>query len=187
MVSGFTGRQTSVPAAHAWATGRAADGLGAVEGRQLAREQAELEELAEALADLGEQRARGDRDDDAVGRRPPELLADLVGQRLGALGVVRAQVDVDERPRLVLARQLGAQAVDVVVVAVDRHDVRAVDARGEDLLLLEVGRDEDEGLHPERGRLGGHGVGQVARGGAGQDLEARGRGHRPTRPRRRGP
>jgi hypothetical protein len=107
----------------------------------------------------------------AVGQLPAELLGDLEGQRLGALGVVRAHVDVDERP-VALARQLGAQAVDVVVVAVDRDEVRAVDAGREDLLLLEVGRDEDVGLQAERGGVRGDRVGQVARRGAGDDLEA---------------
>ena len=43
-------------------------------------------------------------------------------------------------------RELGAEAVDVVVVAADLDEVRAVDAGREDLLLLEVGRDEDVGL-----------------------------------------
>src|SRR5947208_1516967 len=99
----------------------------------------------------------------AVGRRPAELLSDLVSERLGALGVVGPQVDVDERPRLVLARQLGAQPVDVVVVALDLDQVRAVDAGGEDLLLLQVRRDEDVGLDPQRRAGGGDGVGEVAR------------------------
>ncbi len=109
--------------------------------------------------------------DDAVGDLPAELLGRLEGQGLRALGVVRAHVDVDERPR-VLARDLGAQPVDVVVVALDGDEVRAVDPRGEDLLLLEVGGDEDVGLEAERGGVGGHGVGQVAGRGAGDDLVA---------------
>src|ERR1700759_3701949 len=50
--------------------------------------------------------------DDAVGEPEAELLGGLERQRLGALGVVGAHVDVDERP-LVLAGELGAQAVDV--------------------------------------------------------------------------
>ena len=45
IVSGFTGRQKSCPAANAVATGEQPVGLGAVEHRQLALEQAELDPL----------------------------------------------------------------------------------------------------------------------------------------------
>src|SRR5207249_1751921 len=76
----------------------------------------------------------------------------------------------------------GEQPVAVVVVAADLDEVGAVDAGAEDLLLLEVGGDEDVGLQPERGAVGGHRVGQVAGRRAGEDLEAQlarpGRGHR---------
>ena len=85
------------------------------------------------------------------GQLPAELLDDLERDGLRALGVVRAHVDVHERPVLVLGRQLGAEAVDVVVVAAHRDEVGAVDAGREDLLLLEVGGDEDVGRQAERG------------------------------------
>ena len=66
---------------------------------------------------------------DHVLRQPPaELLDDLEAERLGALGVVGAQVDVGEAPA-VLVGDLRAEAVDVVVVAADRHQLRLVDAR----------------------------------------------------------
>src|SRR4029077_2838767 len=107
----------------------AALGLGAVHLRQRAGGglyEAELSELLEATGDLREQRARGDRHDAAVGQLPAELLGDLEGERLRALRVVRAQVDVDERP-VALGAQLGAEAVDVVVVALDTDELRAVD------------------------------------------------------------
>ncbi len=129
------------------------------------------ENSLEALGDLREQRAGGDRRDDAVRRAPPELLGDLVREGLGALRVVRAHVHVDERP-VALARQLGAQAVDVVVVAPDLHQVGPVDAGREDLLLLEIGRDEDVGLQAERRAGGRRRVGEVAGRGAGECLEA---------------
>ena len=57
--------------------------------------------------------------DHAVGQLEPELLGDLEAERLRPLGVVGAEVHVHERPR-VLGGKLGAEAVDVVVVAVDR-------------------------------------------------------------------
>ena len=135
--------------------------------------------LLEAARDLREQRARGDRRDDAIGQLPAELLDRLVGERLGALGVVGAQVDVHERP--LVGGELGAQPVDIVVVSLDRHELRAVDARGQHLGLLEVGGNEDVGVHPVGGRRGGDRVGQVAGRGAGQRLELQlsraGRGH----------
>ena len=58
-------------------------------------------------------------DDDVVRELPAELLGDLEGQRLRAFRVVGPDVDVDERPGRELARQLGAEAVHVVVAAVD--------------------------------------------------------------------
>ena len=91
--------------------------------------------------------------DDPVGELPAELLDRLEGERLRALGVVGAEVDVDERPRAGLG-ELGAEAVDVVVVAVDADQVGAVDAGGEQLLLLEVGGDEDVGVEARRRRRG---------------------------------
>ena len=47
-------------------------------------------QLVEALGQLREERPRRDRRDDDVGQAPAELLGDLEGQRLAALGVERA-------------------------------------------------------------------------------------------------
>ena len=117
------------------------------------------------------------RDPDATGHTTrsgsskPSCSATSKRQRLGALGVVGPQVHVHERPWM-LAGKLGAEPVDVVVVAVDRHQVRAVDAGGEDLLLLEVGGHEDVGLEPGGGRVRRDGVGEVPGGGTGDDVVA---------------
>ena len=172
IVSGLTGRQTSWPAANAAATGEQPERLRAVHDRHLARDQAGVDELLEAARELRELRAGGDRPHDAVRQLPAELLDGLEGQRLGALGVVRAQVDVHERPRRPLARDLGAEPVDVVVGAAHGHDLRAVGAGREHLLLLEVVRDQHVGGQP-----GGRGVGrdrvrEVARGGTRERVEA---------------
>src|ERR1700730_14357037 len=80
--------------------------LGAVEGRQISLDQTNLEPLAQPPGDLGEQRPRCDRTDDAAGQLPAELLDGFEGERLGALGVVGAKVDVDEGPGTRL-RELG--------------------------------------------------------------------------------
>ena len=132
-----------------------------------------LPQLAETLGHLGQLAARADRHHDVVGRLPAQLLGHLEGQGLGALGVVGAHVDVDEGPRRVLARQLGAQPVDVVVVARRRRPARppktAVVATLADLEVVR-GCSTTERM-PGPGRVGGHGVGQVAGRGAGRHLE----------------
>ena len=162
MVSGLTGRIASTPALKATDDRRAAGGLGAVHLVGLVLDEPELDQLLEGLVDLGQLRAGGDRDHDLVGQPPAELLGDLVAQGLGALGVVGADVDVDERPALLLAGDLGGELVDVVVVAVHGDERVGVD-RGVDLLgLLEVARDEDDGLDAGAGAGGGDRVGEVA-------------------------
>ena len=172
MVSGLTGRMASVPALYAVADRRAARGLGAEDPVGLVLDEAERDQLLEGLVDLGQLRPRRDRDDDLVGQPPAELLGDLVAEGLGALGVERAHVDVDERPALLLAGDLGGEPVDVVVGAVHRDQVLGVDG-GVDLLgPLEVARDEDHGLDAGAGTGRGHGVGEVARARAGEHLGA---------------
>ena len=153
--------------------GRAAGGLRAEEADGLVFDQAERDQLIEGLADLADQRAAGHRADDVVGQAPAELLGDLVADGLRALGVVGAQVHVDEAP-VVLVGDQRAEAVDVVVVAVDADQPRAVDLRVEHLGGLEVGGDEDAGLQAQARRLRGDGVGQVAGRGAADGLEAEG-------------
>ncbi len=149
----------------------AARRLGAVEDRLLALDEADVEPFLEAAAQFGEQRARGDRADDPVRQRPAELLDRLEGERLRALGVVRPQVDVDERPRVLLG-ELRAEPVDVVVVAADADQVGPVDAGREQLLFLQVGGDEDVGVEARGGGVGGDRVGEVAGRGAGDGVEA---------------
>ncbi len=129
--------------------------------------EARLDELCETLGDLHQLRPGGDRHDDVIRELPVELLGDLEGECFGAFGVVGAQVDVHKGPVRVLPRQLGAQPVDVVVVAVDPQETAAEDRRREHLDGLEIVRDEDDGLHPETGGMGGNRVRQVAGGGAG--------------------
>ena len=104
--------------------------LPAVDARQLGRRRGRRAELLEALPELREQRAGGDRRDDCVGKLPAELLGDLERERLRALRVVRAQVHVDERP-VELARQLDDEPAAVVVAAADGDHLAAVD-RGRD-------------------------------------------------------
>ena len=71
-----------------------------------------------------------------------------------------------------LAGQLGGQPVDVVVVPVHGDERAAVHGGREDLLLLEVRRDQHHGPDAGPGRRRGDRVGQVAGRRAGEDLEA---------------
>ena len=162
---------TSVPRANAVATGAQPAAWPPTNRIGRALDEAELDELLEPAGDAGEHRPRGDRRDDDVGRPPAERLGDLVGERLGALRVERAEVDVDEAPAG-LVGDLEAQPVDVVVGALDRDDRRAVGEGVVDLGRLEVGRDEHVGRQPDRGRRGGRRAGEVAGRGAGERLDA---------------
>ncbi len=133
--------------------------------------QAQLGQLIEAFADLHVERARGHRHDAVVGGAPAQLLGDFIAQGLGALGVVGAHVDVDEGPGVLVA-DLGAEAVDVVVGALDSHQVGAVNLRAQQLAFFQVRGHEDEGLHARPRGVGADRVGQVAGGGAGQGVVA---------------
>ncbi|OLL73183.1 ComEC/Rec2-related protein [Pseudonocardia sp. Ae168_Ps1] len=150
----------------------AAGGLRAEHRVRRRLDQAQLAQLGEALVDLRELRAGRDRDDDLLRQPPAELLGDLEAQGLGALGVVGADVDVHERPVLVLGGQLGGEPVDVVVVAVDREQGAPVHRGRDDLRLLQRGGDEYDRV-PAGARGGGRdGVGQVAGRGAAEHREA---------------
>ena len=153
--------------------GRAAGGLRAEEAHGARRllDQAEKDELVEGLADLADQRAAGHGNDDVVRQAPAELLGDLVADGLRAFRVVGAQVDVDEAP-VVLVRDQRGEAVDVVVVAVDADEARAIDERVENLRGLEIGGHQDAGLQSEARGLRGDGVREVAGGGAADRVEA---------------
>ena len=151
--------------------GRAAGGLGSEEADRFVFDEAEVDELVEGLANFADERATGHGDDDVVGQAPSELLGDLVAYGLGAFGVVGAEIHVDEAP-VVFVGDLGAETVDVIVVAVDANEAGAVDLGVENLCGLEVGGDEDGGLEAEAGGLRGDGVGEVAGGGAADGVEA---------------
>jgi DNA internalization-related competence protein ComEC/Rec2 len=134
--------------------------------------EAQLAQLMEALVDLGQLRAGRHGHHHLAWQPPTELLGDLEAQRLGALGVVRAHVDVDERPVFVLGGQLGRQPVDVVVVAVHGQQRAAVDGGGEDLGLLQRRRDHHDRVPPRAGGGRRHGVGEIAGRRAGEHPEA---------------
>ena len=155
----------------------AALGLRAAHPVRLLLDRADGDQLLERPVDLRQQGAARDRHDDVIGQAPPELLGRLEPEGLRALRVVRAHVHVHERPRQRL-RDLGAQAVHVVVVPLHRDDLRAVGLGREDLRALEVVGDEHVARHPGVRGVRGGGVREVAGGRAGERLE-------PERPRHR--
>ena len=128
----------------------------------------------------------GHRRHDVIGISPAKLLGDLEAHRLGAFGVVAAQVDVGESPAVAI-RDLRAQPVHVVVVAFDGDDVRAIDGGAENLRGLEVVRDEDVALQPETRGVRGDAAGEIAGGRAAEHREAELRPPWSPPPRRRGP
>ncbi len=119
--------------------GRAAGGLRAEEADLLVFNEAESDQLVEGFANFGDERAAGHGHDDVVGQAPAELLGDFEADGLGAFRVVGAQIDVDEAP-VVAVGNLRAEAIDVVVVAIDADQRGAVDLGVEDLGRLEIGR-----------------------------------------------
>ena len=137
-------------------------------------------ELVEALVHARGERPAGRRHDDVVGRVPAELLDDLVGERLRALRVERAQGDVGEL-QAARFRQLAAGAVGFVVVAVELADLGAERAAAARLGPLQVGRVEDVGREPglgaERRGRGADVAGRDAADLRAAELERAGDGH----------
>jgi len=146
--------------------------LRAKELNRLVFDHAEVDKLAEGLANFANERAAGHGDDDVVGQTPAELLGDLVAYGLRALCIVGTEVDVDETPAILVGDE-SAKTVDVIVVAVDADEARAVDEGVEDLGGLEIGGHQNAGLNAEAGGLRGDGVRKIASGGAADGSESK--------------
>src|SRR5207302_8074573 len=126
---------------------------------------AESDQFVKSLSNLADERASGHGDDYIVGEAPAELLGDFKSMGFRAFGIVGAEVDVDQAP-IKAVGDLRAETIDVVVVAVDAHDARAVDGGVKDLGGLEIGGDEDARVETLLRGLCGNGVGEVAGRGA---------------------
>src|SRR2546430_15313204 len=103
--------------------------------------QPRVENLADPLAQLREERAARHRRDDRRRQAPAELLGDLVRDGLRPLAVVAPQIDVHDPPAEPI-RDLGAQPVHVVVRPAHAYEAGAVDAGADDLAGLELVGDE---------------------------------------------
>src|SRR5262249_48668083 len=106
--------------------------------------QPNLLQLEQALVHARGERATGSGDDEVIGRLPTELLDDLVGDRLRALGVDGPQGDVGELDAAG-DRQLTAGSVGLVVVAVQLADGGAEGTAGPRLATLQVAGVKDVG------------------------------------------
>src|SRR5438552_6217489 len=102
---------------------------------------------------------------------PTELLRHLEAHRLGAFGVVAAEVDVREAPPVSIGN-LRAQPVDVVVIALDRNHLRTIDRGAEDFVRLEVVWNEDVARKTETRRVSGDTVREIPGRGAAKHREA---------------
>ena len=78
-----------------------------------------------------------------VRRFPSELFGDLESHRLGTFGIERPQIDVDEAPGMPFG-DLGAEAIDVVVVSADCNHTRSIDLRRGDLASFQTVGNQNE-------------------------------------------
>src|SRR5207302_2027662 len=146
---------------------RAAFRLRGVDAGRGPLEEADADQFLEGLGRLGQERPSSDGHDQVVGCAPTELLHDLERQCLAAFRIEGAEVDVDDRPAVQIS-ELNAQPVDVVVGAIDLDDGGAVRAGGSNFPRLEVGGDENQGMHSGARGVGGHRAGAVSGGRGGE-------------------
>src|SRR5262249_15150952 len=126
----------------------------------------------EGLRDLGQDCAAGSRDHDVIRQFPSQLFRDFEAKGLRALGVVRSQVDIDERPSI-LVRDFAAEAIHVVVVATNNDHLRAIDGRADNFSGLHPLRHENEAFEPGARRMGSDRGGEIAGRGARHGREAK--------------
>src|SRR5688500_16778877 len=79
------------------------------------------------LENLRKQCSASRWEDRVMGQLPAEVCCNLEAQSRGPLGIVRSQVDVNEAPGL-LVSYLSTKPVHIIVVPLDTHDLRTIDA-----------------------------------------------------------
>src|SRR5262245_20781299 len=151
--------------------GRASGGLRGMNLRQLTVDESNLFELTKSTGYARQQRPTRNRRDEMVGISPSQLLHDLEPHRLGAFGVVRAQVDVHEAPAVTIGN-LSAEPVHVVVVPGNGEDRRSKDRGAEQLPCFEIVGNEHAALEAKPRRVSGHAVGEVSGRRTGEHFEA---------------
>jgi len=127
--------------------------------------------VLQALPQTGDRAAVADGDGDEVRHLPVELLGDLIGDGLLALG----EVGVDGCIAVVPAPAVNGllrQLKRVLIAALHGDDGRAERHELGDLALRRAGRDENKRLEPGGRSVAREGRGSVARGRAGDDMRA---------------
>src|SRR5690242_5839195 len=132
--------------------------------------EAKIDKLMKRFANLADQRTTRHGNDNVVGESPAKLFGNLITYGLRALRVVGTQIDVHEAP-CVLVGNLGAEAVYVVIIAVDANQPRAIDLRVQNLCRLKLSRNQDAGLDAQTSGLRGNRVCQIPRGRAADGIE----------------
>ncbi|MBA7711134.1 hypothetical protein ES703_120089 [subsurface metagenome] len=74
------------------------------------------------------------------------MLGYFITQGLAALGVVGAEIDVDETP-VISFYQSGAKTVDIVIAAINGHQGRVMDCYSHQLARFHTRGDENVGFH----------------------------------------
>ncbi len=148
---------------HRSADGAATCGLSAKEFHRLGFNELQLNQLVESFLDFSDQRAACHRDNHVVRQTPAKLLGDLVAHGLRAFRIIRTEVDVHESPAILVC-DLRAEAVYVVVIAVNAHDLRSIDLGAQNFGRLKIGRNENARFEAGASRLRGNRIGQVASG-----------------------
>ena len=141
MVFGLTGLKKSRPALKAVAIGEQPSACAPLILVRTASTNPNALHFVQALPNLRQQGAGRHGNDGLIRRAPAELFDGLKGQRLRPFGIVGSYVDVDEGPAM-LAGNLAAKPVHIIVVAFNLDDIRLVDQIAEHLRGFKIGRNK---------------------------------------------
>ena len=89
---------------------------------------------------------------------PAKLFGNFEPVGLRTFCVIAAQIDIRETPPVFFGN-LRAQAIHIVVVALDGDDLRTINTRSQDLARLQVVWDKDKALQSQTSRMSRHAVG----------------------------
>src|SRR5689334_1482586 len=124
---------------------RRARGLRAVHAAFTITQQTDFLQFFEGLGNLRQDCATRSRQHDVLRQPPSKLFDQLKAERLGAFRVIWAQVDIDEGPAI-LVGDFATQSVDVIIIATNYDDLRAINGRADYLTRLNPFGHEDDGL-----------------------------------------
>src|ERR1700691_1036318 len=111
---------------------RAPWSLRAKELSRLRIDKSQKNQLIKPLLDLSDQRPPRHRYHDVIGQAPAQLLSDFITHRLRAFSVIGTKVDVHKSPAMFIG-DLRTQTIDMIVAAIDAHQLRTKHLRAENL------------------------------------------------------